>query len=154
MTMEAPQPKQRVMGAVDYVIIKFPGARFTGEFAPQLRKLEEDGIVRIIDILFISKDEDGRVESFEIEDLGEAAVSDFRDFVGKVGGWLSQDDVETIGDDLSNNSRAAAILYENVWTVKLKSALMDAGAELIAQGRVPPDLIDEVIRRSASPGRT
>jgi hypothetical protein len=153
MAMEAPQMKPRVMGAVDFVIIQFPGARFTGQFAPELRRLEDEGIVRVIDILFISKDEMGRVESFEIEDLGDVAVRDFRDFVGKIGGWLSQDDVEFIGSELPNNSRAAAILYENAWMVKLKSALVNAGAELVAQGRVPPSLINEVIRRSASSRR-
>jgi hypothetical protein len=149
MTMETMQ-KQRVMGPVDFLVVRFPGNKFTGRIAPELRALEDSGTVRVIDLIFIRKDEEGNVESFEVADLGGEGENAFQDFRDKVGGWLSQDDVELIGEDLPNNSSAGVLLFENLWAIKLKEAMLESGGELVAQGRISPELIDMVREKSGS----
>lgn len=150
MTMEVQQHRQRVMGPVDFLVVKFPGNKLTGKIAPELRKLEDSGIVRIIDLVFIRKDTEGKVESFEIADLGGDIGSAFQIFEGKVGEWLSQEDIEMIGDQLDNNSWAGALLFENLWAIQTRNAILDAGGELIAQGRIAPELIDMVLQKAGS----
>ncbi len=152
MAMEI-QRTERVMGPVDYLVVKFPTNRFTGLIAPELIRLQEDDIIRVIDLLFIRKDDTGNVETFEITDLGAQDREGYKVFASEVGEWLSEEDVESIGNDLPNNSAAGAVLYENLWAIKLKEALIGSGAELISQGRVPPELIEEVGRRKAAPRR-
>ncbi len=65
MTMETQQATREVIGPVDYLIVRFPGNKFTGKIAPELRRLQDSGIVRVIDIILVRKDEKGNVESFE-----------------------------------------------------------------------------------------
>lgn len=149
MTMEY-QQISKVMGPVDFLVVRFPGNKFTGRIAPELRSLEDSGTVRVIDLIFIRKDEEGNVESFEVEDLGGEEENAFQDFSEKTGGWLSQDDVETIGEELPNNSSAGAVLFENLWAIRLKEAMLESGGELVAQGRVSPDLIEQVQQKNES----
>jgi hypothetical protein len=150
--MEVQQQVSRVEGPVDYLILRFPGNKFTGKIAPELRRLQEEGIIRIMDFLFISKDGAGNVESFEISDLGTDAMKDFESLVGKVGGWFSQNDVEMIGADLPSNSSVGAILYENTWAVRATRAFREAGAEVLEQGRIRADQVDLVFNERVAPG--
>ncbi|MBI0582038.1 MAG: hypothetical protein JET69_03380 [Methanomassiliicoccales archaeon] len=150
--METHQQTQRVMGPVDYLVVRFPGNRLTGRIAPELRRLEDTGILRVIDLVFIRKDADGNVESFEVNDLGGEEENAFHSFSGRVDEWLSQDDIESIGIDLPNDSSAGAILFENLWAVKLKEAMLDSGGELVAQGRIPPELIEQAKVKIVSSG--
>jgi hypothetical protein len=147
--MEA-QQKQKVMGPVDFLVVKFPGNKFTGTIAPEIRKLEDSGIVRVIDLVFIRKDYDGNVESFEVRDLGGEEESAYQTFSGKVAEWLSQDDIESIGSELPNDTSAGAILFENLWAIHLKEAMLDSGGELVAQGRIPPELIEQAMQKDGS----
>jgi hypothetical protein len=142
--MESYQHKQAVMGPVDWLVVRFPGNRLRGKIAPELRRLEDAGIVRVIDLVFIRKDQDGNVASFEISDLGGENENTFHVFSSRVDEWLSQEDIDSIGSELPNNSAAGAILFENLWAVRLKEAMLDSGGELIGQGRVSPELIDKV----------
>jgi uncharacterized membrane protein len=150
--METHQQKQRVMGPVDWLVVKFPGNKFTGRIAPEMRNLEDSGIVRVIDLVFIRKDQDGNVETFEISDLGGEEENAFQTFSGEVNEWLSQDDIDSIGSEMPNNSSAGAILFENLWAIKLKEAMLDSGGELVAQGRVSPELIEKVRQKIDSSG--
>lgn len=152
MTMEAQQMTRRVEGPVDYLVLRFPGNKFSGRIAPELSRLQEEGIIRIMDFLFISKDEAGNVGSFEISDVGTEAMRDFGPIVGKIGGWFSQNDVELIGADLPKNSSAGAVLYENTWAVRATRAFRDAGAEVIEQGRIRADEVDLVFNERIAPG--
>ena len=57
------------IGPVEYMIVSFPGNRFTGEIAPALGKLVESNMIRIIDLAFVSKDADGSIGAFELSDV-------------------------------------------------------------------------------------
>lgn len=140
-TVEVQKGRERLMGPVDYFVVLFPENKLTGKIAPEVRKLVDAGIVRVIDLLIVRKDEGGNVESFEISEIGGEAEEAFQAFAPKIRGWLSQEDVESIGENMPNDSIAAAMLFENLWAIGVRNAMIESGGELIEQGRIPPELI-------------
>src|SRR5262245_54742415 len=105
------QEHAMAVGPVEYIIVGFPENKFTGAIAPALIKLVESGTIRILDLLFIAKDADGNVLSFEFEDLEEFAS--FADLDGDTGGLISPDDIEHAAAGLEPNSSAALLIWED-----------------------------------------
>ena len=138
------------LGPVEYIILGFPGNRFNGEIAPELRKLVESGTIRVLDLVFIMKDADGNVEAVEIEDHDDVGV--FNALEGEVGGLISTEDIEYAAADLEPNSSAALLIWEDVWAAPFVAALRASGAVLIEGSRIPHDLIEaaEEVLTSAS----
>src|SRR6476469_6365581 len=112
------------IGPVEYMIVSFPGNRFTGEIAPALGKLVESNTIRIIDLAFVSKDADGSIAAFELSVIGE-------------------EDLMDAAEDLEPGSSAAMLLWEDIWAAELASAMRGAGGELVAIGRIPHDVVME-----------
>lgn len=137
------EERGRTMGPVDYLMVKFIGNRFNGEIVPELAELEKRGIIRIIDIVLIVKDGNGKLFVTEAKDLQGDAGRAFYQIAKNTQEWFYEGDIETIASTLPNNSSAGLLLYENVWAIKFKEALLDSGAELIAMGRIQPEIIAE-----------
>lgn len=133
--------KSKVLGPVDYVVLGFPGNKFNGKIAPELERLEKNGTIRVIDMVLVHKDIDGKIESYELKDIGGEAGDAFGQFAGNISELLSLDDIDAVGAALPLNSSAAILLYENTWAIRFKEALIDSEAMLITQGRVPADVI-------------
>ncbi len=133
------------LGPVDVYIIGFPGNQFTGQIAPELVKLIDSGMIRVIDILFVIKDADGAVTSIEMSDLDPASGPSFMSIDIAQPGALGQDDAEEISDDLPVNSSALLLAFENVWAGKLAGALQAADAYVIDYIRIPADVAEAVI---------
>jgi hypothetical protein len=130
------------MGPIDYLIVEWPGRQPSGEAAPHLIDLVDRGLIRIIDLAFIAKDEDGAVTRLAIADLGDE-VAAFAEFEGASTGLLSEDDADEAANALEPGTSAAVLVYENVWAAPFASALRGSGAQLVASGRIPvQDLID------------
>ncbi len=131
------------IGPVEYMVVSFPGNRFTGEIAPALATLVESNTIRIIDLAFVSKDADGAVEAFELSDLRED-VREALDALGIEGsGFLGEDDLMDAGANLEPNCSAALLLWEDIWAAELAEALRGAGGEVVALGRIPHDAVME-----------
>jgi hypothetical protein len=131
------------IGPVEYMIVSFPGNRFTGEIAPALAKLVEANTIRIIDLAFVGKDADGTIAAFELSDVDEE-VRRGLDALGLEGtGLLGEEDLLDAGAALEPNSSAAMLLWEDLWAAELASALRGAGGELVAIGRIPHDVVME-----------
>jgi hypothetical protein len=128
------------LGPVEYIILGFPGNRFNGEIAPELRKLVESGTIRVLDLVFIMKDADGNVEAVELEDHDDVAL--FNALEGEVGGLISTEDIEYAAADLEPNSSAALLIWEDVWATPFVEALRASGAVLLEGSRIPHDLIE------------
>jgi len=124
------------MGPIDYLIVEWPGRQPTGEAAPHLIDLVDRGLVRILDLVFLVKDEDGSVTTLEIADLGDQA-SAFADFEGASSGLLSDEDAEEAGNALEPGTSAALLVYENRWAVPFAAAVRRSGGQLVATGRIP-----------------
>ncbi|MGH9231523.1 MAG: DUF6325 family protein, partial [Acidimicrobiales bacterium] len=103
-----------ITGPVDLVLLGFPGNQFTGEIAPALGDLVSSRTVRILDLVFISKDADGNVAGVELSDLGEAGAA-FDDVDGEINELLTDEDVQAAGEELEPDSSAALLMFENTW---------------------------------------
>jgi hypothetical protein len=126
-------------GPVEYIIVGFPGNKFTGEIAPELIALVESGTVRVLDLIFIGKDADGTVVSFEIDELD--ALAGFGDLDADVGGLISPEDVAYVAADLEPNSSAALLIWEDLWATPFAEAVRRSGGVLLEGARIPHDLI-------------
>ncbi len=126
------------MGPIDYVLVEWPGRQPTGEALPHLVDLVDRGLIRIIDLTFITKDEDGSVAIVEIADLGEA-VAEIAVFEGAGSDLIHDDDVAQAGEVLEPGTSAALLVYENAWAAPFASAVRRSGGQLVASGRIPAE---------------
>jgi len=130
------------MGPVDYMVVEWVGSQPTGEAIPHLVDLAESGLIRILDLAFITKDEDGDVAELEIADLGDG---DFAVFEGVSTGLIGEDDHREAAAALENGTSAAILVYENRWAAPFAAAVRRSGGQLVAGGRIPiQDLIQSL----------
>ena len=131
-------------GPVDVYIIGFPGNKFTGQIAPAIMELVEDGTIRVLDLLFVMKDEAGAVTSLQASDLDEEGAGFLSIDIAQPGA-LGHEDAEEVQDDLPANSSALLIAFENLWTATVVDALRAADAVLIDSIRIPVDVAEAVL---------
>lgn len=140
MSLDLDQPTRDVLehtGPIDYLVVEFPGSRMTGEGFPLLIDLVERGVIRILDLVFVSKAEDGSVSGLAIADVDGDGELDLAVFEGAASGLLGDDDVQEAGSVLEPGSSAGILVYENVWAAPLAAALRRGGGQLVASGRIP-----------------
>ncbi|MCX4985164.1 DUF6325 family protein [Streptomyces sp. NBC_00572] len=125
------------LGPIDYLIVEFPGNRMTGEGLPLLVDLVDRGLIRILDLTFVRKEEDGSVSGLEIADLTGDGELDLAVFEGASSGLLGQDDLEEAAAALQPGSSAGILVYENRWAAPFAAALSRGGAQVVASGRIP-----------------
>ncbi len=131
-------------GPVSLVVISFPGNEFRGEIAPALGNLIESGTIRVIDIVFVAKDVDGTVLSFEIKDLGEEISSQIDPVVSEASNLLGEDDIARIAEMLEPNSSAALLLFENAWASTFTTAVQNANGEVLMHELIPAAIVNAV----------
>ena len=128
------------MGPIDYLLIEWPGRQPTGEAAPHLIDLVDRGLIRILDLAFITKGEDGSVAALEISDVG-GEVEAFAAFEGASSGLLSDDDIGEAAGALEPGTSAALLVFENRWAAPFATAVRRSGGQLVASGRIPTQAI-------------
>ncbi len=124
------------MGPIDYLIVEWPDRQPSGEAAPLLADLVDRGLIRIIDLAFVAKGEDGSVAMLDIAALADESDS-LGELVGASSGLLSEEDAEEAAAALEPGTSAAVLVYENVWAAPFAVALRRSGAQLVANGRIP-----------------
>ncbi|MFJ8660581.1 DUF6325 family protein [Streptomyces sp. NPDC093795] len=127
------------MGPVDYLILEFPGNRMTGEGLPLLLDLVDRHIIRVLDLSFVRKDEDGSVRALKLADMDGDGELDLAVFEGASSGLLGEDDLQEAAAVLEPGNSAGVIVYENVWAAPLAAALRRSGARMVANGRIPAE---------------
>jgi uncharacterized membrane protein len=137
------------VGPVEFMVVAFPGNKFTGEITPALKELVTSGTIRIIDLAFVTKDADGNVAAMELEDLDSDVGQAFQAIEAVIGELVSQDDLMAVGKSLEPNSSAALLVWEDTWATKFVQALANAGAMVLDLQRVPRDVIDAALEYSA-----
>ena len=126
------------MGPIDYIVVEWPGRQPTGQALPHLVDLVDQGLIRLIDLAFITKDDDGTVTVLDINELGETLAV----FEGASSGLLGDDDISEAGGVLEPGTSAAILVWENRWAAPFASAVRKGGGQLVASGRIPvQDLI-------------
>jgi hypothetical protein len=121
------------MGPIDYIVVEWAGKQPTGEAIPALLDLVDNGIVRVLDLTFVAKAEDGSIAEIQIDELG----AEFAVFDGASSDLLGEDDIADAAAVLEPGTSAAILVWENSWAAPFAIALRKSGAELIASGRIP-----------------
>ncbi len=128
------------MGPIDILVVGFPpGAPMTGEAVPLLMDLVDNGTIRVLDFMFVTKAEDGTVAGFDATDLTGRDVGDFSAFQGASSGLLGDDDMVTAAEALDPGSAAVLLVFENRWAAPFANAVRRNGGQLLAAQRIPVD---------------
>jgi hypothetical protein len=129
------------LGPVDYLVVEFPAGHtnFTGEAAAELVRLHESGLIRVMDLLFIVKNEDGSIDATELSDLDE--LGEFAQLEAELAETLSEADVLTLAETMRPGSVGAVLIYENLWAAPFGAAIRHAGGQLVTNGRIPVQAI-------------
>jgi hypothetical protein len=122
------------LGPIDYVVIEWPaGTAPSGEAAPLIVDLADRGLIRIIDVAFVAKGEDGSVASLDLGAFGEG----FEEFEGASSGLLGNEDLEEAASALEPGATAAIMVWENHFIAPIAGAIRRSGGQLVATGRIP-----------------
>ena len=137
-------------GAIDFIALEFKSSELSPEIATHLLELVDKGIVRIIDLVVVVKNPDGEVSALEIEQIGDSTLAIFEPLQNEITGMATMEDIELVGQALENDSRAAIIMFENLWAVKLKEAILNEGGRLLMHERIPDEVVLEVVEEMAA----
>jgi len=127
------------LGPVDYLVVGFPAGKadFSGAMADELKKLMDSGTLRVLDLVIVTRDDDGTVAAVELRDHDETEVGELLALEADLSLVLATEDIERVGADLEPGSTAAVLVWENTWAGPLASAIRHSGGELITNGRIP-----------------
>jgi len=125
------------LGPVDYIVVEFPAgaSNFTGEMAKELLALVDSGTIRLIDILILTKAEDGSVEATELSEISE--LGPLQTVEAQLAELLAADDVDHLAAAMEPGSTAGVLIWENLWAAPFAAAVRGSGGQLIANGRIP-----------------
>jgi hypothetical protein len=129
------------VGPVEYLIVSFPGSRFRGEIGPALAELVEAGTIRIIDIAFVTKDENGETAAVELMELDPDVREGLERLGAEVTGLFNEDDLAAAAEELEPESSAALLVWEDVWAKDVARAMRDAGGVVLDFDRLPHEAV-------------
>jgi hypothetical protein len=125
------------IGPIDYLTLEFPKAKLTGEGLAALVDLVDRGIIRILDMRFVKREEDGTFSAVAVSDFDGDGLRDLAVFEGVESGLLDDDDLSQAASVIAPGSAAGLLVYENTWAGPFVSAMRRAGADVVASGRIP-----------------
>jgi hypothetical protein len=138
------------LGPIDFIALMFPGNRFRGEILPDLFELVDKEIIRVIDLVTITKDQDGQVTVRELRELDPAHIEVFNPLKVETSHLITESDIDMVAGQLADNSTAGLLLIENLWAKKTQQAMMDADGRLVMFERIPHDIVEEALADMAS----
>jgi len=125
------------LGTIDWIVLEFPETKMTGEIAPILKDLVDRKLVRVLDLLFLTRDLQGGYEVFEASDMEEGEIGELRSYERELAMLLSEQDVLDLVETIEPGSSAAVLVWENLWSAPFGAAVRHAGGQLAASGRIP-----------------
>lgn len=132
------------LGPIEIIVVGFPENQFTGEIAPALADLVESGIVRIVDLVFITKDDDGEVAALELNELDDQVSAQYVTLAAELDALIGEEDIEDFGEQLDPGSSIALLVVEHVWAKGFADAVAGSGGVLLESIRIPREVIDEL----------
>jgi hypothetical protein len=130
------------LGPVDWLVVEFPGPNFgEGQIAPFLDDLVKRELIRVLDMVFLRKTEDGTLETAEISDLDESQLGEVRMAEAELAMVLSEQDVMDLAETIAPGHSAAVLVWENQWAAPFGAAVRKAGGQLVASGRIPTQAV-------------
>lgn len=131
-------------GPVDFIALEFPGNRFRGDILPDLLELVDKEIIRIIDLVIITKAE-GQISVRELRELDPAHIEIINPLKAGVSQMITRSDIDLIAGQLADNSTAGLLLIENLWAKKTQQAMLDANSRLLMFERIPGAVVEEAL---------
>ena len=128
---------------LEYALIEFEDAKFSGKIIPELLDLAARGIVRFVDIVFIEKQEDGSTRTLELNDLDPETYEMFVPLGEHVSNLFTNDDLQIAASKLPDKSAAVLFLWENLWVADLRKAIGDAGGRLVERVQIAPEVLEQ-----------
>lgn len=138
------------LGPIDYLIVEFPRQDMRGEGLPLLVDLVERGIIRILDLTFVAKGDDGSVTVLDLADDDADGRPELAVFRGASSGLIGGDDIAEAASVLEPGTSAGILVYENTWAAPFVGALRRSGAQVVAGGRIPVTDLLEVLETADS----
>jgi uncharacterized protein DUF6325 len=129
------------VGPIDYLVVEFATDRMTGEGLTHLLDLVDRGTIRVLDLVFVRKEADGTVTSLAVDEADADGGLDLAVFDGAASGLIADADVDEAGRILEPGRAAVIVVYENAWAAPLVGALRRNGAQVVAGGRIPHELL-------------
>jgi Family of unknown function (DUF6325) len=139
-------------GPIDFLALDFKTDQLKGEIIPELLELVKNKIVRVIDLVLIQKYEDGHHEALELQQLAPDMLALFDPLEVEISGIIQVEDIANIAEAMENGTNAAILLFENLWAVKFKDAVLRANGRLLAQERIPHQAVEETLEAFAKEG--
>jgi hypothetical protein len=137
------------IGPVEYMIVAFPGNKFTGEIVPAIGEQVQNGTIRVIDLAFVIKDADGNVATLEAGDLDSEVYQAFDALTSDTLGLLNEADLFAAAEELEPNSSAALLVWEDLWAAKIADAIRKADGVLLDLERVPYEVVQAAVDYAA-----
>lgn len=132
------------LGPIDFIALEFPGNRFRGEILRDLLELVDKEIIRIIDLVIITKAQD-QITVRELRELDPAHIEMLNPLKAEVSQMITKSDIDMIAGQLADNSTAGLLLIENVWAKKTQQAMLDANSRLLMFERIPGEVVEEAL---------
>jgi uncharacterized membrane protein len=150
-------------GPVQMLVVGFEHGKFEGEILAELKRLREQDIIRLVDLLFVNKDDDGVIATVELSDLSQEESMEFGALAGALiglgaageegaeagavagavamedGQAFSEQDVWFVADAIPPGTSAGIALIEHRWAVPLREAIERAGGVPLADDWVHPE---------------
>ena len=150
-------------GPVQMLVVGFEHGKFEGEILAELKRLRDQDIIRLVDLLFVNKDDAGVITAVELSDLSQEESMEFGALAGALVGLgaggegaaeegaaagaaamqdgkaFSEDDVWFVADTIPPGSSAGIALIEHRWAIPLREAIERAGGQPVADEWVHPD---------------
>ena len=137
-------------GPIDYLVLEFDNENLKGEILPAVVELIENGTVRVIDLVIIQKYEDGHHEVVELQELDPETLALYDPLHAEVSGLIQVEDINAIAEKMDNNTTAAALLFENLWAIKFKEAVLRAKGRVLEQVRLHHEDVEDALSKIAS----
>ena len=136
------------LGPVEYVMIEFPSTTAIGDIEPALQELVSSGTVRIIDLMFITKDAEGHVQALEVDQLDSVSAHRYEELDAEIDGLVNMEDIAIAAAELSPNSIAAVLVWEDAWAKRFAEAMRAAGGRVVENERIRSAVVEAAMKAS------
>ncbi len=132
------------LGPLEYTVIGFEGNRFDGSIAAEIEKVVENKTIRLVDLVFVTRDADGAAVIVELDNTDDPRFASFAPLLTEVKGLFTPEDLGEIVDSLPLNTSGLVLLFEHRWAEHLKDAIGAAGGFLVKRVVIPPEVLEEL----------
>jgi hypothetical protein len=133
------------LGPLEYIVIGFQGKQeLDGSVARELEKVVANGSIRIVDLVFIARDDQDNAVAVELDAKSDPRFASFAPLLGSSLALLTPEDIETVAESLPDDTAALVVLFEHRWAVDLKDAMIAKGGFVVGRATIPPEVLEEL----------